>query len=62
MNDIYIYLSSFCYLLETERDIYKDMKESDLFDFSNYSPDHKCYNKERNKLIPGKIFLFYNYI
>ena len=53
----YIYLSSFCYLLETDRDIYKDMKESNIFDFTNYSPLNEYYDGETNKLVPGKILI-----
>ena len=31
---------SFCYWLPTKKDIYKEIKVNEWFDFSNYSPDH----------------------
>ena len=43
---------SFCYWLPTNKDIYKEIKENEWFDFSNYSPDHPNFN-ENKKLIPG---------
>ena len=45
---------SLCYEIET-KDIYKDMnKQPDLFDFSNYDKDHKCYSTKNKKVI-GKF-------
>ena len=43
---------SFCYHIETEKDIYKDIKGNEWFDFSNYDEKHDNYD-ESKKLIPG---------
>ena len=48
---------SFCYLMATDRDIYKDMKESNLFDFSNFKNEN--YYNEENKLIPGMTLIIH---
>ena len=46
--------------METDRDIYKDMKESNIFDFTNYSPENEYYDDETNKLVPGKILIIHH--
>ena len=43
---------SFCYWIPTNKDIYKEIKDNEWFDFSNYQPDHPHFN-ESKKLIPG---------
>ena len=43
---------SFCYLMETDKNIYKDMEESNLFDFSNFSTESGYHNKD-NIFVPG---------
>ena len=43
--------------METDRDIYKDMKESNLFDFSNFSKESD-YHDEGNIFVPGMFFCF----
>jgi hypothetical protein len=43
---------SFCYHIETNKDIYKEIKDNEWFDFSNYPPEHPNFN-ESKKLIPG---------
>ena len=43
---------SFCYHIETDRDIYKDIKGNNWFDFSNYDTSHPNFD-ESKKLIPG---------
>ena len=45
---------SLCYSIETD-DIYTDMqRRADLFDFSNYPPNHPCYSVANKKVI-GKM-------
>ena len=45
---------SLCYEIQTE-DIYEDMlKHKDMFDFSDYPKNHKCYD-ETNKKVIGKF-------
>ena len=47
--------------METDRDIKKDMKESNLFDFSNFPKniprtDKDYYYSDDNKFVPGMFF------
>jgi hypothetical protein len=45
---------SFCYLINTD-DVYDDMKQNkDLYDLSNYSLGHSCYDKSNSKVL-GKF-------
>ena len=44
--------------METDRDIHKDMKDSNLFDFSNFSKESKYYD-EGNIFVPGMFCLIY---
>ena len=47
--------------METDRDIQKDMKESNLFDFSNFpKTDKDYYYSDDNKFVPG-MFLIHHY-
>ena len=51
---MYMDTDSFIYHTYTD-DIYEDMKEDkELYDFSEYSKDHKCYD-ETNKKVIGKM-------
>ena len=45
---------SFCYFIETEKDIYENFQKSDWFDFSNY-PDGHPMRSTKYKLLPGKF-------
>ena len=50
--------------METDRDIKKDMKESNLFDFSNFpkniqKTDKDYYYSEDNKFVPGMFLIHY---
>ena len=45
---------SFCYHIPTEKDLYKVIKNSKWFDFSNFPEDHPNYNAT-NYLVPGKF-------
>ena len=44
---------SLCYHIFHDGDIYDELKNNDLIDFSNYDPKHPNYTK-RNRLVPGK--------
>ena len=49
VNLIYTDTDSFILEIFTD-DVYEDMKNDDhLFDFSEYSTDHKCYNVKNKK-------------
>merc|ERR1711895_236149 len=43
---------SFCYYIEADRDIYKDIKVNQWYDFSNYVEIHTNFDDSK-KLIPG---------
>jgi hypothetical protein len=43
---------SFCYLIETDNDVYKDIKDNQWFDFSNYVEVHNNFD-ESKELTPG---------
>ena len=43
---------SFCYKIEADRDIYKDIKGNQWYDFSNYDENHTNFDDSK-KLIPG---------
>ncbi len=46
---------SFLYAINGETDLYEKLKEDEeLFDFSNYAPDHPCFSN-RNKKVIGKM-------
>lgn len=45
---------SLAYEIQTEGDVYKDLKNCDFMDFSNYDPSHENFNKI-NMLTPGKF-------
>ena len=45
---------SFCYWIPTEKNIYKEIKGNDWFDFSNYPKDHPNFSNSNNK-VPGKF-------
>ena len=45
---------SFCYWIPTEKNIYKDIRGDDWFDFSNYPKDHPNFSNSNNK-VPGKF-------
>ena len=45
---------SFCYSIPQVENVYKIIKNSDWFDFSNFPKDHKNYSVV-NKMIPGKF-------
>jgi hypothetical protein len=39
--------------METDRNIHQDMKESNLFDFSNFPETDKDYYSKANIFVPG---------
>ena len=43
--------------METDRNIQKDMKESNLFDFSNFT--NEDYYDENNIFVPGMFLIHY---
>ena len=43
---------SFCYLIKTDNDVYKDIKGNEWFDFSNYVEVHNN-SDDSKELIPG---------
>ena len=43
--------------METDRNIHKDMKESNLFDFSNFSKESGHHSMD-NIFVPGMFFVF----
>ena len=43
---------SFCYYIETDNDVYKDIKDNQWFDFSNYFEVHNNFDDSK-KLTPG---------
>jgi hypothetical protein len=50
--------------METDRDIKKDMKESNLFDFSNFPTniprtDKDYYYSKDHKFVPGMFLIHY---
>ena len=51
---LYSDTDSFIYKIKTNKDFYQEIKNSDYFDFSNYSKDHPNYN-DRYHLVPGKF-------
>ena len=51
---LYTDTDSFIYHIQTEKDCYEEIKNSDYFDFSNYSREHKNYD-DKYHLLPGKF-------
>ena len=47
-----MFSDSFCYHIEADRDIYKDIKGNQWYDFSNYLELHTNWDDSK-KLIPG---------
>ena len=43
---------SFCYEIPSEKDIYEQINDHQVFDFSNYPKDHPLYS-EQYRVIPG---------
>ena len=47
--------------METDRNIHQDMKESNLFDFSNFPETDKDYYSKANIFVPGMFFLLHSF-